>query len=74
MQHSQAALRVDPKDQQALFYLILALRRSGRNTEVPPLVQQLAQLRKDSASQAHERYQITVASSDRTQSPASSVP
>ncbi len=60
---SRAALEIRPNDQQAVYHLILALRRTDHRSEVAALVQRLAQLRKDAAIEQshHTRYQITVA-------------
>lgn len=44
---SRAALMLEPKDQQALYTLILALRKTGSKEELSGLVQQLTQLRKE---------------------------
>ena len=39
--HSEAALAVDPNDQQALFHLVLALRRTDRKGEIPELLKRI---------------------------------
>jgi tetratricopeptide (TPR) repeat protein len=39
--HSEAALAVDPNDQQALFHLVLALRRTNRKGEIPELLKRI---------------------------------
>ena len=44
---AHAALNIDPKDQQALYTLILALRKTGSRSELQKLVQTLTQLRKE---------------------------
>ena len=41
IQQSQAALQIDPNDQQALYHLILAMRKTNRKGEVPALVKRL---------------------------------
>jgi tetratricopeptide (TPR) repeat protein len=43
--HSEAALAVDPKDQQALYHLILALRETERKGEIPALMKRMSELR-----------------------------
>ncbi len=43
--HSEAALAVDPKDQQALYHLILALRETERKGEIPALMKKMSELR-----------------------------
>lgn len=50
---SRLALKADPDDQSALYHLIMALRKSGNTSEVPALVQRLAQ----ATSSAREREQ-----------------
>ncbi|MGB7547520.1 MAG: tetratricopeptide repeat protein [Terracidiphilus sp.] len=42
----RAALRINPKDQQAIYSLILALRKTGDKQELKALVQTLTSLRK----------------------------
>ncbi|HWT66150.1 MAG TPA: tetratricopeptide repeat protein, partial [Terracidiphilus sp.] len=44
---SRTALALAPKDQQALYTLILALRKTGSKDELKELVQRLTELRKD---------------------------
>ncbi|HTB96322.1 MAG TPA: tetratricopeptide repeat protein [Terracidiphilus sp.] len=44
IEHSEAALAVDPKDQQALYHLILALRDSDRKAEIPELMKRMKDL------------------------------
>jgi tetratricopeptide (TPR) repeat protein len=44
---SRTALSIDPKDQQALYTLILALRKTGSRAELQKLVQTLTQLRRE---------------------------
>lgn len=45
VEQSHAALAIDTKDQQALYHLILALRKTGQKDQIPSLVKQLAALR-----------------------------
>ena len=42
----RAALKINPKDQQAIYSLILALRKTGERQELSALVKQLTELRK----------------------------
>ena len=44
---ARAALSLDPKDQQALYTLILALRKTGSRAELQKLVQTLTELRRE---------------------------
>jgi len=50
------ALRIDPKDQTALYHLIQALRKTGDKKEIPELLQRLAQLREQATKEEKERY------------------
>jgi tetratricopeptide (TPR) repeat protein len=45
IEHSEAALSVDPNDQQALYHLILALRGTERKAEIPALMKRMTELR-----------------------------
>jgi tetratricopeptide (TPR) repeat protein len=45
IEYSEAALKADPRDQQALYHLILALRKTERKTEIPALMKRLSELR-----------------------------
>jgi tetratricopeptide (TPR) repeat protein len=46
IEHSEAALAVDPKDQQALYHLILAMRGTERKGEIPALLKRMNELHK----------------------------
>jgi tetratricopeptide (TPR) repeat protein len=43
--HSRAALAIDPDDQQAVYHLVVALRKSDPNHELPGLLKRLVELR-----------------------------
>jgi len=58
------ALDQDPKDQTALYHLIQALRKTGDQRDLPPLLQRLAQLRKQTAREESERYQYKLVEED----------
>jgi tetratricopeptide (TPR) repeat protein len=45
IEQSRAALALDPNDQQAVYHLILALRRAGDKEQVATLLKRLAELR-----------------------------
>jgi len=49
IEQSRLALRADPSDQTALYHLILALRRSGKSNEIPPLLKRYTALREHAA-------------------------
>lgn len=44
IEQSRLAFQQDPTDQTALYHLILALRKGGRNAEIPPLTKKMAEL------------------------------
>ena len=54
--HSEAALAVDPNDQQALYHLILALRDTERKGEITALMKRMNELRRaESAEDAPQK-------------------
>jgi tetratricopeptide (TPR) repeat protein len=55
------ALKIDPKDQTALYRLIQALRKSGDNRETPELLKKLAGLRQQSTKEERERNRYRLA-------------
>jgi tetratricopeptide (TPR) repeat protein len=60
IEQSKAALALDPKDQQAIYHLILALRKTGQKDQISSLLQQLAALRNETQSEARQKkvYQL----------------
>ena len=54
------AFAIDPKDQDALYHLVQALRKAGKNQEIPDLLRQLASLRQQSNRDQREqnRYKL----------------
>jgi tetratricopeptide (TPR) repeat protein len=60
IEQSNAALAVNPKDQQAIFHLVLGLRKTGEKDRLPALLTQLAALRTAAQSEAtqNKRYQL----------------
>jgi tetratricopeptide (TPR) repeat protein len=66
------ALEINPKDQTAVYRLIQALRKTGNQKELPSLLKQLAELRKQAAKEEGDRnrYRLVERDSqpaDRTQ-------
>jgi tetratricopeptide (TPR) repeat protein len=55
LEQCRQALRHDPKDQIALYHLIVALRKSNQRTEIPDLLKRLAQLRQQATREEAER-------------------
>jgi Flp pilus assembly protein TadD len=60
IEQCRAALATDPKDQQALYHLILALRKTDQKDQVPVLLKQLTQLRIAAQQQGaqEKRYKL----------------
>jgi tetratricopeptide (TPR) repeat protein len=58
--HSRAALELDPNDQQAVYHLIVALRKTGDKDEIPALLKRLMELRAKSKAedQSAKRYRL----------------
>jgi len=52
------ALEIDPADQTSIYHLIQALRKSGQSSEIPGLLQRLAQLRQDATEKEREQYRF----------------
>jgi len=49
------ALHYDPKDQVALYHLIVGLRKTGHKAELPDLLKRLAELRREATKEEAER-------------------
>ncbi len=66
----RTALQYDPANESAMYRLIISLRHSGHNDELPPLVKQLAELHQ--ASLKHEtdrkRFRLVIQGSPQPQS------
>lgn len=58
-------LKLDPKDQTALYHMIQALRKTGNKQELPDLLKRLAELRAESTKEEmqHNRYKLIEAGS-----------
>jgi tetratricopeptide (TPR) repeat protein len=54
------ALQGNPGDQTALYHLIVALRKTGDQTEIPDLLKRLAEARQNAAKEEadHNRYKL----------------
>jgi predicted TPR repeat methyltransferase len=57
------ALKIDPRDQTALYRLIQALRETEKKSEIPDLLKRLAELRAEGTKQEreHNRYKLVEA-------------
>jgi tetratricopeptide (TPR) repeat protein len=66
--HSEIALRLDPNDQQAIYHMILALRKTDRKAEVPALLRQLMELRNNEKAESMKknRHQLVEVSERKT--------
>jgi tetratricopeptide (TPR) repeat protein len=60
IEQSNASLAVNPKDQQAIFHLVLGLRKTAEKDRISALLTQLAALRTAAQSEARQnkRYQL----------------
>jgi tetratricopeptide (TPR) repeat protein len=64
------ALQHDPKDQIALYHLIVGLRKSNQRAQLPELLKRLAQLRQQATREEAERNRYKLVENPTTQ-PAS---
>lgn len=58
------ALDDDPKNQTAVYHMILALRKTGKTDEVPELLKRLAQLREEATQQQRRRNRYELVEGD----------
>jgi tetratricopeptide (TPR) repeat protein len=70
IEQCKKALDIDPKDQTSLYRLIQALRKTGKNNELPPLLKRLALLRQEATKEERQnyRYKLIEGSSPPAQS------
>jgi tetratricopeptide (TPR) repeat protein len=61
IQHSRAALTLDPNDQQAIYHLIIALRKTDEKDQIPLLLKRLVELRvnNNQAIKTGNRYRLS---------------
>ncbi|MBS1804124.1 MAG: tetratricopeptide repeat protein [Acidobacteria bacterium] len=61
-------LQQTPSDQSALYHLVIALRKSGNQAEIPDLLKRLAKARQEATKQEGERnrYKLVVASESQS--------
>jgi tetratricopeptide (TPR) repeat protein len=62
-QECRIVLQQSPSDQSALYHLVIALRKTGDQTEIPELLKRLAKARQEATMQEGERnrYKLVVA-------------
>jgi tetratricopeptide (TPR) repeat protein len=70
VEQCRAALKIDPKDQTALYRLIQALRKTGQTSEIPDLLKRLAQLREQATKEERERYRYKLVVDPGAEGPA----
>ena len=65
-QECRLVLEKSPSDQSALYHLVMALRKTGGQSEIPDLLKRLAKARQDATRQEGERnrYKLVVAPPD----------
>jgi tetratricopeptide (TPR) repeat protein len=51
----RTALQLNPSNESAMYHLIISLRHSGHNDELPPLVKRLAELHQESLKRETDR-------------------
>jgi tetratricopeptide (TPR) repeat protein len=64
---SRKALKIDPKDQTAVYHLIQALRKTGDKAELPELLKRLAELRREATKQEEQRNRYKLIEGDTPQ-------
>jgi tetratricopeptide (TPR) repeat protein len=65
IEQCRKALRIDPKDQTAVYRLIQALRKTGQKKEIPELLQRLAKLREQATQDERQRYRYKLSVEER---------
>jgi tetratricopeptide (TPR) repeat protein len=55
VQECRIALQYDAANEAAMYHLIISLRHSGKNAELPPLVKRLAEMHQDSLKRETDR-------------------
>jgi len=55
---AHAALKIDPRDQEAAYHLIVALRKTGNKAELPKAVEQLAEIAAEEKEEGVKRNQF----------------
>lgn len=65
---SEAAIAVDPNDEQAVYHLIVAFRKTGQKDQLPALLKRLLELRAKQSNRqpGAKRYRLTVEDSSTT--------
>ena len=68
IEQSRAALAIDPNDQQAVYHLILGLRKTNQKDQIPALLNRMAKLREDTENdeKAGKKYRLYEAPASTT--------
>lgn len=69
IQQSRSALAIDPNDQQAIYHLIVALRKTDQKAQVPMLLKRLLQLRANNGSNAAKKKRFLLNDNVRAMQP-----
>jgi tetratricopeptide (TPR) repeat protein len=64
IEQCRKALDSDPTDQTTVYHLIQALRKTGKNGEIPDLLKRLALLREQALKKDKERYRYKLVEDD----------
>jgi tetratricopeptide (TPR) repeat protein len=64
IEQCRKALASDPTDQTTVYHLIQALRKTGKNGEIPDLLKRLALLREQALKKDKERYRYKLVEDD----------
>ncbi|HSB77062.1 MAG TPA: tetratricopeptide repeat protein, partial [Terriglobales bacterium] len=69
VEQCRRALEINPRDQTAVYHLILGLRKTGQTAEVPQLLKRLASLREQAARQQSQRYRYKLVEDETAAKP-----
>jgi tetratricopeptide (TPR) repeat protein len=68
-QHSEAALKVDPDDREALYHLVLAVRGTDRKDEIPALLKRMNSVRQQERGSKPGVFRLSEISGSQLQIP-----
>jgi hypothetical protein len=70
VEQCRKALQLNPKDQTAVYHLIVGLRKTSQTAEVPELLKRLAALREQEAKEQSRRYRYKLVEDETAAKPA----
>lgn len=70
VEQCRKALQLNPRDQTAVYHLILGLRKTGQTAEVPELLKRLASLREQAAKEQSRRYRYKLVEDETAARPS----